>query len=131
MKTMQVPAGRYCLKSYSMNIEEFREYCLAKKAVTEETPFGPDTLVFKVAGKMFALTDISEFSGINLKCDPERAIELREQHPEIIPGYHMNKQHWNTVDPQAGLSDKFVRELIDDSYDLVVVSLPKKIRDSM
>ncbi len=113
-----------------MNIEEYREYCLAKQQVTEETPFGPDTLVFKVAGKMFALTDISEFSGINLKCEPERAIELREQHVEIIPGYHMNKQHWNTVAPNGSLSDEFIKELFDHSYELVVSSLPKKIRES-
>ena len=110
-----------------MNIESFREYCLAKPGVTEELPFGPDTLVFKVMGKMFALTGVDELTmSANLKCDPERSIELREMHSEIQPGYHMNKQHWNTVDFEGSLPEKMLKELIDHSYDLVVKSLPKK-----
>ncbi len=109
-----------------MNIESFREYCLSKKEVTEGTPFGPDVLVLKVGGKMFALTGIDRFVSINLKCDPERAVELREQYTGILPGYHMNKQHWNTVMMDGSVPQKLVIELIDDSYDLVLKSLPKK-----
>lgn len=115
--------------SKKMNIEEFREYCLSKKGVEETFPFGEDTLVFKVMGKIFAITglDSAEFA-VNLKCDPGRAIELREQHPEVRPGWHMNKQHWNTVEFETGLADGFLRELVDHSYELVVNSLPKKKR---
>ena len=80
-----------------MNIEEYRSYCLAKKGVIEEFPFDNETLVFKVAGKMFALTNVSTFASINLKCDPEKAVELRDQYPAVLPGYHMNKKHWNTI----------------------------------
>ena len=110
-----------------MNIEEFREYCLAKKGITEEFPFDEFVLVFKVMGKMFALTSVvGEFS-INLKCEPGLAIELREKYETITPGYHMNKKHWNTVDCQGGnLSEKLIREMIDHSYDLVVSRLTKK-----
>ena len=109
-----------------MNIEAYRKYCLAKNGVTEEFPFGEETLVFKVMGKMFALTglDSVEFS-INLKCDPEKALELREEYACVLPGYHMNKKHWNTVVCDGTLGDRFVQELIDHSYDLVVKSLPK------
>jgi predicted DNA-binding protein (MmcQ/YjbR family) len=112
----------------AMNIEEFRDYCLQKNGVTEEFPFDSDTLVFKVLGKMFALTDVNAFASINLKCDPEKAIELREQYSEVIPGYHMNKKHWNTVDMHGSLSDKLIKAWIDDSYKLVVNSLPAKTR---
>lgn len=109
-----------------MHIEAFREYCLAKPGTTEELPFDDDTLVFKVGGKMYALCSISEFEkGINLKCDPERAVELREQYEQIRPGYHMNKQHWNTVLPEAGLDPYLLQELIDLSYDLVFARLSK------
>jgi predicted DNA-binding protein (MmcQ/YjbR family) len=80
-----------------VNIEEYRSYCLAKKGVIEEFPFDNETLVFKVAGKMFALTNVSTFASINLKCDPEKAVELRDQYPAVLPGYHMNKKHWNTI----------------------------------
>lgn len=110
-----------------MNIEQFREYCLHFPAVTEETPFGPDNLVYKVKGKMFALCGIEDFGSVNLKCDPERSIELREQYPQITPGYHMNKTHWNSVLVE-NLPDKFVKELIRLSYELVRSSLPKKIQ---
>ncbi|WP_046242360.1 MmcQ/YjbR family DNA-binding protein [Hymenobacter terrenus] len=111
-----------------MNIEDFRDYCLLKPGVTEETPFGPETLVLKVGGKIFALTDIDTFSSINLKCDPERAQELREAHEYVQPGYHMNKKHWNTVLIGTGAPVGQLRELIDHSYDLVVASLPKAVR---
>ncbi len=112
-----------------MNIEEFREYCLSKKGVDEGLPFGPDVLVFKVMGKMFALASLNqeEFTA-NLKCDPDRAEQLRAEHEEIRPGYHMNKQHWNTVSFEGSLEDDFLRELIDHSYDLIVAGLPKKVR---
>ncbi|GJM34096.1 MAG: hypothetical protein DHS20C18_30970 [Saprospiraceae bacterium] len=113
-----------------MNIESFREYCLSKPGTEEGLPFGPDTLVFKVMGKIFALTGMNnpEFK-VNLKCDPDWVPELREQHPEIQPGYHMNKQHWNTVSFEGGLDNAFLRELIDHSYDLIVKSLPKKTQE--
>lgn len=113
-----------------MNIEEFRTYCLSKPATTEGTPFGPDVLVFKVAEKMFALCDIQKFESINLKCDPEKAILLREQYPEITAGYHMSKVHWNTIVTDT-LSNKLVYELIDHSYDLVLDSLPKKVKAAL
>jgi predicted DNA-binding protein (MmcQ/YjbR family) len=108
-----------------MNIEEFREYCIAKPGVTEEFPFDENTLVFKVMGKMFALTDLVDEFSLNLKCDPERAIALREQYPAIQPGYHMSKVHWNTVKMNGSLNEKLILELIDHSYDLVVGKLPK------
>ena len=114
-----------------MHIEEFRDYCMAKAGVTEGTPFGPETLVFKVGGKIFALTDIDTFGSINLKCDPERAIELREAHDFVLPGYHMNKKHWNTVLVGSGASRGQLCELIDHSYDLVLASLPKAMRAEM
>ncbi len=109
-----------------MNIEELREYCLAKKGVTESFPFDESTLVFKVSGKMFALTDLVDAFSINLKCDPEKAIELREQFPCVVPGYHMNKQHWNTILIDGSVNDKLLKEWIDNSYDLIVKSLTKK-----
>lgn len=115
-----------------MNIEEFRAYCLSKKGVTEEFPFDEHTLVFKVMGKMFALTGLERIPfSVNLKCDPDRSLELREYHPEIIPGYHMSKKHWNTVDFTGGLSSKMCFELIDHSYDLVVKSLTKKLQKEL
>lgn len=114
-----------------MNIEEYRDYCLQKKGVSEEFPFDADILVFKVGGKIFALTDVNSFASINLKCDPEKAVELREQFPEVRPGYHMNKKHWNTVDVNGSLSDKQIKEWIDHSYQLVVQSLPAKTRKEL
>ena len=114
-----------------MFIDEYREYCLSKPETSEGFPFDEKVLVFKVAGKMFALTDVDEFESVNLKCDPDRAIELREQHSSIIPGYHMSKKHWNTVAMDGSLSDDFVKELIDHSYDLVVASLPAKTRNEL
>ena len=111
-----------------MNIEEYREYCLSKKGVTEEFPFDQNTLVFKVMGKMFALADVAEFESVNLKCDPEKAIELREEFPAIQPGYHMSKKHWNSVYLDGSLVDNFVFQLVDDSYNLVVNNLTKKVQ---
>ncbi len=111
-----------------MNIEEYRDHCLAKREVSEGFPFDGSTLVFKVAGKMFALSNIDSFESMNLKCDPERAITLREQYQGINPGFHMNKQHWNTVDVYSDVDDKLLKELIDHSYALVVKSLTKKLR---
>ena len=114
-----------------MNIEEYRLYCIAKPGVTEEFPFDEDTLVFKVMGKMFALADVDLFESINLKCDPGRSLELREKYPGIAPGYHMNKIHWNTIQMDGSIPDVLVYELIDHSFDLVVASLPKKLRASL
>ncbi|PZD79602.1 MmcQ/YjbR family DNA-binding protein [Mesonia sp. K7] len=117
-----------------MNIEELRAYCLQKKETSEAFPFDEDTLVFKVCGKMFALTSLKKWEAgdpsVNLKCDPERAVELREQYPDdIFPGYHMSKVHWNTVNfENASLSPKQLIELIDHSYEMVVNTLPKKDR---
>lgn len=112
-----------------MNIEQFRDFCLALPGVTEEFPFGEETLVYKVMGKMFTLTSLDSFESINLKCDPEIAIELRERYDGVSPGYHMNKKHWNTVDVHAGISDKLIYQWIRDSYNLVVDSLPKKTKE--
>ena len=112
-----------------MNIEEFREYCIAQKGVCEELPFGPDTLVYKVMGKIFALTGLdSEIFTVNMKCNPDRAIELREEFDYIMPGYHMSKIHWNTVNAEL-CPTKQLKELIDHSYDMVVKSFTKKQRD--
>lgn len=112
-----------------MNIEAYRDYCLSKKGVTESFPFDENTLVFKVMGKMFALTNINAPTfQVNLKCDPEQALELRESHPEIVAGYHMNKKHWNTVAFEESLNDDFLKQLIDSSYDLVVAKLKKADR---
>ena len=115
-----------------MHIEEFRAYCLSKNRVTEEFPFDENTLVFKVCGKMFALTGLEEPDlKVNLKCDPEKAISLREQYESITAGFHMNKKHWNTVEVDGSFSDDFFKDLIDHSYDLVVKGLPKKLRDQL
>ena len=114
-----------------MNIEELREYCMAKKGVTESFPFDETTLVFKVAGKMFCLTDLVDDFSINLKNDPEKNMELREQFPAVKPGYHMNKQHWNTVQVDGSISDEMLKQLVDESYWLIVEKLPKKIREEL
>jgi predicted DNA-binding protein (MmcQ/YjbR family) len=113
-----------------MNIESLRQYCLSLKAVTEDTPFGEDTLVFRVMDKIFALTSLdTEGCRVNLKCDPDYAIELREQYDDIRPGFHMNKKHWNTVQCENGLDDKLIKSLITHAYDMVVKSLTKTKRD--
>lgn len=114
-----------------MNIEEYRDFCLSFKHTTEEFPFDQRTLVFKVAGKMFALTDVDEFKSINLKCDPEKAIQLREEYTDVKPGYHMSKKHWNTISFNGSVDDDLIRELIKHSYDLVVNSLTKKLRTEL
>ena len=116
-----------------MNIESVRQYCLQLKGAEETLPFGPDNLVYKVGGKIFAISGLDqEECSVNLKCDPERAIELRDLHPDhVYPGYHMNKKHWNTVFFERGLPEKFLRELIDHSYTLVFESLPPKLRKEL
>ena len=114
-----------------MNIESFRSYCLSKAGVTEETPFGPEVLVFKVMGKMFALTGVDSFERISLKVDPERGAELREQYTSVKPAWHMNKKHWINVLMDGAIPDKLVKKWIDDSYALVVAGLPKKTREKM
>lgn len=112
-----------------MNVEAFRKYCLAKTGAEETTPFGEDNLVFKVGGKMFALLALDEIpAAANLKCDPDRALELRDRYEQITPGYHMNKKHWNTVLIDAGIPETELLEMIDHSYDLVRASLPKAAR---
>lgn len=113
-----------------MDIESFRNYCLQKPGATEGFPFDAKTLVFK-AVKMFALTDIDSFRSVNLKCDPERAVELRETYNGVQPGYHMSKVHWNTVMIDSDVPDSLIFELVDHSYDLVVKSLTKRQRDEL
>jgi len=114
-----------------MNIEDFRNYCLLKKGVHEDFPFGPETLVMKVMGKMFALANLDGELTINLKCDPEKAIEIREQYPAVRAGYHMDKKHWNTIYMDGSVSDKLLNKWIDDSYYLVVAKLTKKLKDEL
>jgi predicted DNA-binding protein (MmcQ/YjbR family) len=111
-----------------MDIEAFRQYCLSLPAVTEDFPFDENVLVFKVAGKIFVLTDVNTFESINLKCDPELAIELRERYASVLPGYHMNKKHWNTVLIDGTITNKLMMEWTKHSYDLVVASLSKKVK---
>jgi predicted DNA-binding protein (MmcQ/YjbR family) len=110
-----------------MNSESFRAHCLGKPTATEGTPFGPDNIVFKVKGKMFALLAFEEVPPrANLKCDPDLALELRDRYEQVEPGYHMNKKHWNTIVLDGVIPDGEIRKMIDHSYDLVVASLPKK-----
>ncbi|WP_046774949.1 MmcQ/YjbR family DNA-binding protein [Streptomyces yangpuensis] len=111
-----------------MTPAQLREFCLGFNAAVEEFPFTPETSVFKVKGKMFALSTLdAEPLKINLKCEPELAVRLREEHEAIAPGYHMNKRHWNTV-TVGGIPDVMLRELVEDSYDLVVAGLPRAER---
>ena len=114
-----------------MDLEKIREYCLSKLGVTECFPFDQQTPVFKVVGKMFALIDFETPESINVKCDPEKAIELRECYPAILPGYHMNKKHWNTVQLNQGLSNQLILSFLDESYQLVYQSLTKKQRSEI
>ena len=116
-----------------MNIEELRDYCLSKPHLTESFPFDKETLVFKVGEKLFALIGLEHHpAAVNLKCDPDKALELRDTYPEIIAGYHMSKKHWNTIYIQdAELQPKFLLELIDHSYDMVVKGMPKKLRETL
>lgn len=111
-----------------MNTEELRDYCLQKPFAEEAMPFGEETLVFKVGGKLFLLTNLNQGNRFNVKCNPERAIELRESYSEVQPGFHMNKVHWNTVYMDGALTRKQLHEMIDHSYELIVQSLPKKIK---
>lgn len=110
-----------------MNIEEYRDFCLSLKGVSESFPFGDDTLVMKVKNKVFSLASLDPFS-FNVKCDPENALELRERYPDVLPGYHMNKRHWNTIEISGTIPDDKLKQWIRDSYDLVVASLPKKLQ---
>src|SRR5436853_7223436 len=111
-----------------MDTVEFREYCLTKSDVTEGMPFGETVLVFKVAGKMFALVSLDEVpTTANLKCDPDLALDLRDRYEQVRPGYHMNKKHWNTVEIDSGIPGVELRKMIDHSYDLVVSRLPKTV----
>jgi len=114
-----------------MNIDEIREYCLSFKGTAEKLPFDETTLVFTVQNKMFCLTDLVETESINVKCDPEEAVALRERYEEVLPGYHMNKNHWNTVIITGKIPNALVKEWIKNSYDLVVASLPKKLQKEL
>jgi len=114
-----------------MNIEEYRNYCLAKNGVTEEFPFNEIALVFKVMGKMFALIDVEKFESISLKCDPERGVELREQYSGINYAYHFSKKHWIGVATDGSVPEPLMYELIDHSYGLVVSKLPKKLKEKL
>lgn len=117
-----------------MLTDELRDHLRSRKATGEEQPFGPDVLVYKVKGKMFATLGFEEEDSMgrsNLKCDPDRAIELRAEHTAILPGYHMNKRHWNTLVLDGALPDDLVRELVDHSWALVVAGLPKRERESV
>ncbi len=109
-----------------MDLAEFREYSLRKPGASEETSFGPDVLVFKVGGRIFALASLDEVPArANLKCDPDLALELRDRYEQVTPGYHMNKKHWNTVEIDTGIPDADFRKMIDHSYELIVKTLPK------
>lgn len=112
-----------------MDIEQLRDYCIAKKGVTEGFPFDSETLVFKVMGKMFALVSLEANPlSMNLKCDPENAVALREEYSCVLPGYHMSKTHWNTIIIDGSVPDSLLRDWIDQSYNLVVAGLPKSVR---
>jgi predicted DNA-binding protein (MmcQ/YjbR family) len=109
-----------------MDAEALRDYCLSLLGTHEEFPFGPDTSAFKVAGKIFALSRLAEDPlRISLKCDPALAQELREAHAAVMPGYHLNKRHWNTVTIDGSLSDEMISDMVEDSYDLIVSKLPR------
>ena len=114
-----------------MDIESIRNYCLLKDGVTEELPFDEDSPVYKVMGKIFAITSLTPPYRINLKCDPEKAIELRERYDAVSPGYHMNKTHWNTIDLASNIPPKLIKEWIDHSYDLVINGLTKKKKEKL
>jgi predicted DNA-binding protein (MmcQ/YjbR family) len=115
-----------------VNVQAFCEYCLSKPGARETTPFGPDNLVFKVGGKMFALAALDEVPpAANLKCDPDLALELRDRYDQIRPGYHMNKRHWNTVTLNGEIPESEIRRLIDHSYELVLQTLPRNRRDKL
>jgi predicted DNA-binding protein (MmcQ/YjbR family) len=131
-RDLNLPIWAKSENNKNMNLETFYEYCLSKKGVTEHFPFDEDTLVFKVGGKMFALSSLLQWEkgnpSVNLKCDPERAEELRAEYDAIQPGFHMSKVHWNTIAVNQDVPDALLKELIDHSYDLVFKSLTKKIQ---
>ncbi len=114
-----------------MNIEELRNYCLSLKEAEEKMPFDNNTLVFTVKGKIFCLTNIENYEFINLKCQPEIAIELREKYSEVTPGYHMNKKHWNSVNTHGNITTKLLKQWILNSYNLVIAGLPKKVQKEL
>lgn len=114
-----------------MNLESYRSYCLSKKGVTEEFPFGDDNPVYKVMGKVFSITDLESFTSINLKVDPEKGVELRERYPSVQPGYHMNKKHWITVLMDGSIPDKQIRLWVDESYHLVASKLTKTQKSAL
>lgn len=114
-----------------MTLEFFRNHCLSLPGVTEDTPFDPTTLCFRVGGKIFAIMDMEVFEYVNLKCDPERSVELRERYDGITPGYHMNKKLWNSVSVSGNVPDPLILELAVHSYELIRDSLPKKVRASL
>ncbi|HCQ30008.1 MAG TPA: MmcQ-like protein [Flavobacteriales bacterium] len=115
-----------------MTIEQYVDFCLSLPGVEESFPFDDKTLVFKVGGKMFALTNIDSFDFINLKCNPDKALELRAQYPEdILPGYHMNKKHWNSVSTNGNINDEMLHSLIRHSYQLVYDKLPKRVKQTI
>ncbi|GAB2498389.1 MmcQ/YjbR family DNA-binding protein [Algoriphagus taiwanensis] len=114
-----------------MTLSYFRDFCLGLPGVSEDTPFDANTLCFRVGGKIFAIADLEVWDFVNLKCDPERAIELREQYPGITPGYHMNKKLWNSVSVEGSVPDSLIIELTRHSYELVRGSLPKSVREGL
>ena len=114
-----------------MNIEELREFCLSLRASEENFPFDDEILVFSVKGKMFCLVNIARYEFINLKCNPDEAVELREQYPEVTAGWHMNKKHWNSVYINGKISNNLLKKWIVNSYNLIVKGLPKKIQEEL
>jgi predicted DNA-binding protein (MmcQ/YjbR family) len=115
-----------------MDLESFRACCLDHPSASEDSPFGENVLVWRIGGKLFALTDVTRFPpAVNLKCDPERAIELRERYEGVLPGYHQNKRHWNTVLLDGSVPDAEIRAMIDHSYEIVRTSLKKSVREGL
>jgi predicted DNA-binding protein (MmcQ/YjbR family) len=118
-------------KAVKMNVEKYRAYCLSLKGAKEGMPFDDKHLVFTVKGKMFSSTNLETFELINVKCEPEKAIELREQFNAVIPGYYMNKRHWNSIKMDGSISDEQIQKWIANSYRLVISNLPKKIQKEL
>jgi predicted DNA-binding protein (MmcQ/YjbR family) len=115
-----------------MDARELRAWCLRQPGAREEFPFGPETAVFKVSGKIFAISRLDDASlGVSVKCEPDLAVALRETYPAITPGYHLNKRHWNSIAIDGSLPDQLVRDLVEDSYDLVVSALPRRVREEL
>jgi predicted DNA-binding protein (MmcQ/YjbR family) len=114
-----------------LNLDQLRQFCLSLPGTTEDFPFDADTLAFRIGGKIYLLSDIQHFASVNLKCDPEKAMELRERHHSVKPGFHMNKKHWNTVEIPGDYTDAMLESWIRHSYDLVKAGLPLSIRQSL